>query len=95
MVKKSNVKLTGYRFLSKDPVIDLWRTAKEQSKLSFEEIAAKSGITKNTLMRWDFGETRRPQHITLRFAMSACGYEEVFQGADGKVLKSSYALPKK
>ena len=83
----------GYRWLTKDPIVDVFRRAKEISGLTFAEIALKSGVTEGTLRKWDYGTTKRPQHLTMRFALEACGFREVWRridGKDGEYLTVSY-----
>lgn len=87
--------VTGYRFLDKDPVIDYFREAMRRSGLTYAQIAVKSGITTQTLRKWDLGETRRPQAITLRFAMEACGFTEVWLDAEGHKLNKGLDAPPK
>lgn len=95
-------KVTGYRFLDKDPVIDVYRTARERTGMTFAQIALKSGVTEATLRAWDYGATKRPQHLTLRFAMDAMGYKETWVNGEGRPLAANYrrsaqviTLPKK
>ena len=86
--------LTGYRFLTKNPVIDLYRTARERSGKSIEKIAEESGVTVQTLKKWEYGETRTPRHITIRFAMYAAGYDETWHNPQtGDTLIANYAKP--
>lgn len=86
--------LLGYRFLTRDPMIDVYRTAREQSGKSIEDVARVSGITVQTLKRWEFGDTRKPQHVTMRFAMDACGFQEEWvDQRTGATLSASYAKP--
>lgn len=68
----------GYRFIDKDPVIDLFREAVRRSGLKVSQIAKQSRVTPTTLHSWLGGKTRRPQHATLRAALNACGYNEQF-----------------
>ena len=82
--------VTGYRFLDKDPAIDTFREAMRKSGLTFQQIALTSGVTAATLRKWDKGTTLKPQHLTLRFAMSACGFEEVWIDKEGNKLKPDF-----
>lgn len=38
-------------------------------------IEAQGGPCKATLRKWELGETRRPQLVTIRFAFRALGYD--------------------
>lgn len=62
-----------YRWTDKDPIIDICRTAIQQSGMSLLEISNKSGVTTGTLHRWLYGETRRPLHSTVRVVLRVCG----------------------
>ena len=86
--------ITGYRWLDKDPVIDVFREAMRKSGLSYDDIASKSGVRPGTLRRWDKGDTKKPQHLTLRFAMEACGYREAWLGPDRKAIFANYRRKK-
>ncbi len=86
--------VTGYRWLAKDPIIDVYRAAKTKSQKTDEEIARDSGVSPVTLRKWDMGDTKKPQHITIAAAMLACGYEETFRNHQtGDTLSASYAKP--
>lgn len=76
MTRSDSAASTGYCFLDKDPIIDLWRSAFVKSGMTYVEVSRISGITVGTLKKWDYGETRRPQHLTLAFAFRALGYTE-------------------
>lgn len=82
--------VTGYRFLDKDPSIDLFRDAMRRSKMTYKDIALASGVSESTLRAWDLGNVKKPQHLTLRFAMSAMGFREIFVNKEGDVLEARY-----
>jgi transposase-like protein len=42
---------------------------------SLAAVARRSGVSASTLYAWRAGKTKRPQHLTLRFALRACGYD--------------------
>ena len=65
-----------YLFKDKDPVIDLLRTIifKEKS-MTVQEVKELSGVSSSTLTKWFYGETRRPQHATVKAVAIAIGYE--------------------
>jgi hypothetical protein len=93
--KKKDIVLTGYRFLQKDPIIDLYREAKRRSGMKELEISAICGVTLQTLRNWDFGKTRKPQHLTVRFALAALGIEEQYiDTKTGAVIQATYAVHK-
>lgn len=63
----------GYRFIDKDPYLDTVIKIMDASGLSYSEIAYRSGVSPMTLVRWRFGGTKRPQHLTMEFVLRACG----------------------
>jgi len=80
----------GYRWIDKDPILEFFKSAREQSKMSFEDIAEHSGVSVRTLHAWDFGSTRKPQRLTIRAAMEAMGFTEQWLSSDGARLEVSY-----
>lgn len=82
---RKNGAVTGYRFLDKDPIIDVFREAMRQSGKTASKIADDAGLARTTTRGWDVGDTRRPQHVTLRAAMAACGYREVWMSNTGNI----------
>lgn len=83
--------LTGYRFLDKDPRIDLYREALRKSGLDPQDIADQGGPCVRTLRSWDLGNTRKPQALSFAYAMMACGYHEQWVNPDnGDVLRAKF-----
>lgn len=82
--------VTGYRFLDKDPCVDLFRSAMDRTGMTFQQISEKGGPAVETMRAWDLGTTKRPQHLTFRFAMSAMGFSEVYVDKDGGRLDARY-----
>lgn len=66
-----------YRHIDKDPIIDLVRSEAQNvygSNLSpeaLQRIADESGVSVQTIRHWFFGETKRPQSLTIRFVLEA------------------------
>ena len=54
-----------YRFVDKDPVIDVLRTAQQDAKVKPAKIAAASGVSTSTIHGWFHGKTRKPQFATV------------------------------
>ena len=54
-----------YRFVDKDPVIDVLRTAQQDAKVKPSAIATASGVSSSTLHNWWHGRTRKPQFATV------------------------------
>ena len=67
----------SYNFRTKDPAIDLLRTAIADTGVSYARIERDSGVTTTTLRNWFHGKTRRPQHATVMAVARAIGYDFV------------------
>lgn len=76
----SRHKITGYRFLDRDPIVDLCMYAIDQSGFRISQIAgeANHGVAESTIRNVAYGKTRRPTHNTVRTIIEACGGQEVF-----------------
>lgn len=66
-----------YSFRDKDPVIDHLRTAVQKSKMSYDDIAEKSGVSVGTLLAWFEGKTKSPQFKTAIAVARAIGPEGI------------------
>lgn len=64
-----------YLFKDKDPVIDLLRTVVKDTGIEFSEIAERSGVSHQTIARWFYGDTKRPQHASVAAVARALGYD--------------------
>lgn len=86
-------KVTGYRFLEQDPIVDLCRTVMEMSGFRVRQILdeANNSISDTTVRNLAYGKTRRPTHNTVRTVIEACGGKEVFILPDGHRLAADYA----
>jgi len=74
--KKGPLKLyKSYIFKEKDPVIDQLRTVVQDSKKSYGEIHALSGVSVSAINGWFNGVTKRPQFATVNAVASALGQE--------------------
>ena len=62
-----------YVFRDKDPVIDVLRTAKDDSKAKTSAIAETSGVSPSTIHNWFMGKTRKPQFATVVAVARAIG----------------------
>ena len=63
----------------RDPILEIVTHAIQESRLSNKKIAELSGITANTISRWQNYElTRRPQFFTVNAVMQALGYQLKF-----------------
>jgi hypothetical protein len=82
---------TDYRFINKDPIIDIIRTAMQRrgnaSPEQINRIAFDAGIHPGTLHNWLDGDTRRPLSITTRFVLEALGVTVRYIDQDDKPIK--------
>lgn len=69
----------SYVFKTKDPAIDLVRTAVADSGLNRQQLADKSGVSTHAMWGWFNGPTRRPQFATLNAVARVCGKEFVLR----------------
>ena len=77
-----------YRFIDKDPVIDLIRTAVYNDGRPEREIAVAAYINPSTLTKLLYGSTKRPQHRTVGSLFEALKIEQRYIYRDsGKTLK--------
>lgn len=85
-------KVTGYRFLEQDPIVDLCRTVIDMSGFRLRQIhdEANHSIAESTIRNLAYGTTRRPTHNTVRTVIEACGGKEVFILPDGHRLAANY-----
>lgn len=68
----------GYNFSDKDQIIDVLRTAVDDSGASWDDIAAEAGICKGTLYRWFQGNVIKPQIPTVAAVGRALGLQLTF-----------------
>jgi len=81
--------VNDYRFIEKDPVLDICRTAVEESGLSYQEIADRSGVSIGTLYSWFHRDTKRPQHLTVKFVLDACEVDVIYKRRDGATIRGA------
>lgn len=80
-----------YRFINKDGVIDVIRTAMgRKGNLSpdfIAKVAHDAGIHPGTLDNWLNGDTRRPLSITTRFVLEALGVKTKYIDENDKPIR--------
>ena len=80
-----------YRFIDKDPIIDVIRTAMQRrgnaSPDQINRVAYDAGIHPGTLHNWLNGDTRRPLSITTRFVLEALGVTIKYIDENDKAIK--------
>lgn len=64
-----------YRFKQSDPVLEVITTAIKLSNQTMAQIAAHSGVSKNTLYNWQRRRTHRPQFCTVAAVAGALHQE--------------------
>lgn len=75
----------SYVFKDKEPVIDLTRTLFEDvygrkvDNAMLTEIETNGGPTVGCMRGWFFGDTRRPNNVTVEAAGRSLGYERVWK----------------
>lgn len=67
-----------YRYINKNPVIDVARTAIQDTNLYNKQgikiVATLATLSKATLDGWFYGDTRSPRHDSIAAVMTALGY---------------------
>lgn len=58
-----------------------------QQKRSVSQFAEKAGISDSTVRNWFSRKTKRPQALTMRFALEALGITTCLRRSDGKFVK--------
>lgn len=80
-----------YRFINKDPIIDVIRTAMQRKgNLGPEQIrrtAHGAGVHPGTIDNWLNGDTRRPMNLTTRFVLEALGVSIRYVDDSGIAIK--------
>lgn len=84
--------MSDYRFVDKDPVLDVIRTAMQRtgnmSPEQINKVAYDSGVSPATIHNWMHGDTRRPLSITTRFVLEALGVSISYE-LDGKAIRQA------
>lgn len=70
------------RAVKRDPVLE--QVLNHISKLTAREIERKSGVCASTILAWRSGKTRRPQSLTIEYALRAAGFRRVIVPDDRK-----------
>lgn len=59
----------------RDPDLERVLQIRRETGLGWGFVSTKSGVARSTFHNWESGKTRRPQHLTLKFALNAMGYD--------------------
>jgi transcriptional regulator with XRE-family HTH domain len=65
----------SYQFVDKDPIIDYLRTVIADYDKSLKQLSLDSGVNQNTIAKWLYGETKRPQAASLNAVLRSCFYK--------------------
>jgi transcriptional regulator with XRE-family HTH domain len=85
--------MDDYRFIDKDPILDIVRTEVQRSGKTSKFISERSGVSVATLNAWFKGKTRRPQHITVKYVLDAIGCKmQVVRKSDDSVIRQPRTL---
>ena len=85
---------SDYRFLDKDPHIDIVRTGLLKSGLSIPQLAERCKQTPRaqTLYNWLIGDTKYPQRYKMGRVLAALGIDTEYRWSDtGEIVKPSAA----
>jgi transcriptional regulator with XRE-family HTH domain len=89
-----------YRFVDKDPVVDVVRAAFARkgnlSHSQIQKVAYDSGVSASAISGWLFGDVRRPWSLSTRFVLEALGVEILYKYDDGDTIHQPKAklIPK-
>lgn len=76
-----------YRFVDKDPVIDVIRSELQRfgnlTHAQLAKVSYESGVSISTIKGWLFGDTRRPWSLSTRFVLEAIGVKISYVREDG------------
>jgi transcriptional regulator with XRE-family HTH domain len=64
-----------YSFVDKDPMIDYLRTIIQDSGETLKKIGEDSGVNPQTISKWLYGDTKRPQAASMNAVLRALGYK--------------------
>jgi DNA-binding phage protein len=67
----------SYVFIDKDPIIDMVRTAVDDSGMKYKKITEDSGVSGTAMYGWFRGKTKRPQYATVMAVLRAVGKDLV------------------
>jgi hypothetical protein len=72
-----------YRFIEKDPIIDVVRTAYAKAgSPPLARLERESGVCAGTIANWLYGETRKPQNWSVGAVLAALGVDTTARWED-------------
>lgn len=77
----------AYNWKDRDPEMDFVQAAIAESGMTLEKIEEQTEIyghrvSRFTLIAWTYGETKRPQNVTMNTVMAVCGYTRKWERQD-------------
>src|SRR5712664_652465 len=84
----------GYRWIEKDPIIDEMLYLAKKDGRSLSSIAHAAFMSPTTILNWDKGKTRRPNHISISSFTRAMGYEMKFVKSEQPLVINRWRKPK-
>lgn len=79
-----------FRAHEKDPVIDMLRSAMDETGYTVTELHRETGVAMSTFTNWFDGPTRMPSHCRVAAALGAMGKE--FAVVDSRRHANGHAL---
>ena len=73
----------SYNWVNKDPIIDAFRTLRQDTGFSFGEITNEGGPASTTMRNWEHGITKRPQFCTIWAAARTMRARGIIASSDG------------
>lgn len=76
-----NARRKAYRFIAKDPIMDVIASVIDGSGMNPHQIALRANglVSPTTIYNWGYGKVRRPTHSCLAAVMESCSYREVWE----------------
>lgn len=84
-------RVKDYRWLDKDPIIDVIRTAFQRtgnlSEEQIDRVAFDAGVQPQTIKNWLYHDIRFPRSLTTRFVLEALGVSITYNDHNGDPIK--------
>lgn len=82
--------MPSYRFIDKDPIIDVVRTAIQAMGWSHAKLARESGLAETTISAWLDGETKNPQNASVDICLRVMGIDRRPRWNNGSFVDPNY-----
>lgn len=77
--KEQSALAREYKATTHDPDMDAVMDAIDRSGIAYTAVANLTGVSRTTIVNWKKRRTRRPQHVTMAFALRALGGKFVIE----------------